>query len=333
MVRDSKKKYDNKLPSQVFEHIAEVTANLDRKEAEEALRQSEEKYRTLINSMDEGYCMIEVILDKDGKPVDELLLEMNPAYEKHTGLTRDIVGKRTSEIVPGREKEWLDFFGNVALTGKPGYMEYHVDPIGRWLATHASRVGGEGSLKVAMVFTDITERKRREERQQYLLKLSDALRPLNDPVEIEGVACRLLAEEIKADRVYFVEINELAGHFRVRQDYHRDNVSSVAGLHAISAYAWAMPLYRRGERVVIPNIYVGDLVPLADLKAMEKVQIVSCFVSPLIKNKTLVGLLAATQSVARQWTTAEIELIEETQERTWAVMERARSEEASRKSE
>src|SRR5215831_20556054 len=246
MARNSKKKYDNKVPSQVFEHIAEITAHLDRKEAEEALRQSEEKYRTLINSMDEGYCMIEVILDKEGKPVDELLLEINPAYEKHTGLTKDNVGKRTSEILPGREKEWLDFFGNVAFNGKPGYMEFHVDPIGRWLAAHASRVGGEGSLKVAMVFTDITERKRDEVCQQYLLKLRDALRSLNDPVEIEGVACRLLGEEIKADRVYYVEINESAGHYKVRQDYHRDHVASVAGLHSISAYAWAMPLYLRG---------------------------------------------------------------------------------------
>ncbi|MGN6400974.1 MAG: PAS domain S-box protein [Flavisolibacter sp.] len=140
-----------------------VWAAVEKAKAEEAVQRSEEKYRTLFETMDEGYCLIEVILDKNGNPVDEWFLEMNPAYVKHTGLPNDIVGKRTSEIVPNREPEWGKFFGDVALTGKSAYIEYHVNEIGRWFSTHASRVGGEGSLKVAVLFNDITERKKAEE--------------------------------------------------------------------------------------------------------------------------------------------------------------------------
>lgn len=68
-----------------------------------------------------------------------------------------------------------------------------------------------------------------EARQSFLLRLSDALRPLSDPSEIQGTACRLLAEVLDVDRAYYVEVDEAGGRARVERDYVRNAALSLAG--------------------------------------------------------------------------------------------------------
>ncbi|MEA1835268.1 PAS domain S-box protein [Methylobacterium durans] len=148
----------------------------ERKQVEAALRESEAKYRVLFDSIDEGYCIIEVIFDADGKPVDLLHVEANQAYERYTGL-RGIVGKRAREIVP-EGGPWLDFYGNVALTGQSARLETYLAPgVSRWISSYASRIGGEGSSRLAVVFNDVTDRKRAE---QELLRSNELLRTTFD---------------------------------------------------------------------------------------------------------------------------------------------------------
>src|SRR5690606_4882990 len=78
----------------------------ERKRIEEALRESEERYRTLFNTMDQGYGVLEMITDADGAFVDYRWLETNPAFERHTGLV-DAVGRTARELVPGLEDHWV----------------------------------------------------------------------------------------------------------------------------------------------------------------------------------------------------------------------------------
>ena len=82
-------------------------------------KQTEEKYRTLCNSLDQGFCTIEVLFDKSDKPLDYRFLEVNPSFEKHTGIT-NAVGKRMREIAPLHEEHWFEIYGGVALTGVAG---------------------------------------------------------------------------------------------------------------------------------------------------------------------------------------------------------------------
>ena len=133
----------------------------ERKQAEQRLRESEENYRTLFETMDEGFCTIEVLFDPDNRPVDYRFLDFNPAFEKQTGLS-DARGKRMREIAPLHEEYWFEIYGKVALTGEPARFENEAAQLQRWFDVHAFRVGKPEEKKLAVLFNDISERKRRE---------------------------------------------------------------------------------------------------------------------------------------------------------------------------
>jgi two-component system, chemotaxis family, CheB/CheR fusion protein len=131
----------------------------ERKLAEEALRASEERYRTLFESMDEGFCVIEVIFQEDGTPIDYRFIETNPAFERHTGL-KDPEGKTIRELAPEHEAHWFETYGRIAQTGEANRFEHTAQSLGgRWYDVFAFRIGDAGSRRVAVLFKDITEQK------------------------------------------------------------------------------------------------------------------------------------------------------------------------------
>jgi PAS domain S-box-containing protein len=133
----------------------------ERKRTEDALRISEYQYRTLFNSMDEGFCTVEVIFDADDKPVDYRFLEVNRAFERQTGI-KDGKGRSMREIAPHHEEHWFQIYGRIALTGQPERFENEAKELGRWHDVYAFRIDDPGLRRVAIIFNDVTERRRRE---------------------------------------------------------------------------------------------------------------------------------------------------------------------------
>lgn len=133
----------------------------DRKRAEEALQESERRYRSLFENMLDGFAYCKMLYDNQGSPVDFVYLNVNSAFERLTSL-RNVVGKRATEVIPGiREAhpELFDTYSRVALTGKPEKFEIEFKPLGIWLSISVYSTDREYFVAV---FDNITERKRVE---------------------------------------------------------------------------------------------------------------------------------------------------------------------------
>ena len=129
------------------------------------LSDSEYKYYQLFNSIDEGYCVIDLVFDDNNKPCDYCFAEVNAAFEKQTGLT-DPVGKCISELAPTHEQYWFDIYGEVVVTGNPLRFQRWAEQFQRHYDVYAFRIGKPGDNKIAVLFNDVTEKKesRRESR-------------------------------------------------------------------------------------------------------------------------------------------------------------------------
>jgi PAS domain S-box-containing protein len=176
--------------------LADIT---ERKCAEAELRESEQNYRTLFESIDEGFCTIEVLFDQNEKPVDYRFLQISPSFERQTGI-KNAAGRRMREIAPQHEEHWFEIYGRIALTGEPMRFENEAKQLGRWYDVYAFRVEDPNRRRVGILFNDITERKRaeaeaRESERRYreaLMELAHANR-----VTRMGQLTASIAHEVK----------------------------------------------------------------------------------------------------------------------------------------
>ena len=145
-------------PGAVPNHVMLVFSDItDRKRATEALLRSEERYRTLFDSIDQGFCTIEVFFDDARRPVDYQFLEINPAFERTSGL-ENAIGKRMRELAPAHEEYWFQLYGKVARTREPARFEAEAAALGRWYNVYAYPIGEPEDNRVAVLFEDVTER-------------------------------------------------------------------------------------------------------------------------------------------------------------------------------
>ncbi len=136
------------------------------------LRESEARFRTLFDTMDEGFCVIEFLDGQHGPLSDYVHVQANPAYERHAGIS-NVVGQRVREMVPDEAEGWVEMYRNVLVTGEPIRFERELVATGRFLELAAFRVEPESRREVAVIFQDVTERRRAE----------IALRDLNETLE------------------------------------------------------------------------------------------------------------------------------------------------------
>src|SRR6185295_8569477 len=193
--------------------FSKVTRDItERKRAEEEFRKSEEKYRTLFESVDEGVCTIEVLFDVNEKPIDYRFLEVNPSFEKQTGI-HNAQGRRMREIAPLHEEHWFDMYGKIALTGEPVRFENQAAQLGRWYEVYALRVGEPRERHVAILFKDITERKRAEE----------ALRRAHDQLEmrVQERTAEILAKTRDLETLLYVTSHDLREPLRGIENFLR----------------------------------------------------------------------------------------------------------------
>ncbi len=169
------------VPIDPVRHSARKGVNI---ETEKSLQESLNKYRALVNSLDQGFGVLEMIFDVEKNPVDYLFVEVNHVFTSHTGL-QDPLGKTMREFYQRHESHWFETFGKVALTGESVRFEDYAISVDRWFEVYAFPIGSKRSRKVACLFSDISSRKEAE----------DKLQKLNEGLELKVKSRTLELEE------------------------------------------------------------------------------------------------------------------------------------------
>lgn len=323
--------------------LARQAADLiERQAAADKLRKSEERYRTLFESIDEGFCLIEVLFDDSGRACDYRFLETNPAFEKHTGL-KGALGRTMRELAPEHDQHWFDVYGRIARTGHPERFELPAEALGRFYDVYAFRVGEAGQHRVAILFDDITGRKLTEDilRQEadldaFRVALNDALRSLTDPANVQAAAARVLGVHLQASRAVYGEVDHQpdSDYYLLRDSYHAQDVPP----HAVRCRAndFGATLFeemRAGRTLVINDVATEPKLSEAERLSHAAAQVSAYICVPLLKEGRHVAFICVDQQEPRVWTQSEIAVVEETAERAWAAVENARYEQTLRQSE
>ncbi len=229
----------------------ELIESSERKQAEEALRESEQKYRSLFEQMLNGFAYCKILVDENNRPIDFIYLEVNDAFERITGLRReDVIGRKVTEAIPGTSElhpGLFSIYGKVALTGEPTQLELYFEPLGIWLTI--SVYSPQRGYFVA-VFDNITERKRAEnalkESEQNFRNSLD-----NSPLGIRIVSAE--GEFLYANRA----ILNIYGYSSIKE------LKAVPSKQRYTAKSYAEHQERKGKRKLgkpVPSHYEISIV-------------------------------------------------------------------------
>ncbi len=204
----------------------EIVESQQRRAAVEALRQSEERFRSLFEHSLNASALHEIVTDAAGRPIDYVFLQVNRAFEQQTGLTaRDVIGRRVREVLPGIElSRFIDTCGRVALTGEPTHFEEFAVQLGRHYEISAFC---PGPRQFAVTFLDVTERKTAERA------LRDRATALGEANRLKDEFLTTLSHELRTP------LNAMLGWAQLLREETLDAETTRRGLDTIERNARA----------------------------------------------------------------------------------------------
>lgn len=308
-------------------YLATVLDVTERRNAEAASRHLAERYRSLFNSIDTGFCIIEMVFDPDGRPIDYVFLEINQGFPAVSGF--DVrPGMRIREVAPDLEEQWFDVYGRVARTGQSARFEHPARALNRYFRVHAFRVGGEESRQVGVLFEDVTSTRSSQMRRSFLAELAEKLSPLRREEEVIRATVEALGRFLEVDRCYFAEALQSENRVRVSEDFARPGLARMPRDLSLSEFGepgwWAE--VARGDYAVTDVL--TDAFTQGRAEQYAGLGIRAYCVQPFREHSPWTVVLTVTDSVPRKWTDGEIKLLEDVIARVWPLVERARQEEA-----
>ncbi len=293
-------------------------------DTEKALITSEKKYRTLFEGMTEGFALHEIICDHDGRPVDYRFLEINPAFERLTGLRRkDVLYRTHNEVLPGDDMKWVEMYGKVALSGEPVSFENYAPPLKKYFQVFAYC---PAPRQFAVIFMDMSGRKeaeaelrRSEQRQLILSESSSVLLEAADPQKSINEICRKTMEFLDC-QVFF--------NFLFVEERNKLRLNAYAGISDEEAerigwldfgVAVCGCVARDGERVITEDIFrTND--PRTDLIKSFGVHAYCCH--PLKADEKIIGTISFGTTNRDSFTEDEISMMKATAEMVTVAMQR-----------
>ena len=208
----------------------------------------------------------------------------------------------------------------------------------RWFDVNATRIGGAGTNKVALLFQDVSARKDAEKalrnhaaRNAFQLALADQIRPLADPHEVKATASALLGQYLKISRVTYADVDDARGTFFIRQDWNSEGVSSIAGeTRRLDDFGPEVIGELRAGRTLAVDDVLADTRAASFRDAYSEIGVRAHAAIPLIKDGRLSAILALHAGTTYHWTEEALALAHDTVERTWAAVENVAAQHALR---
>ncbi len=274
-------------------------------------------------------------------PAAEALMGWSSAEANGRELTEvfPIFNERTRETVPNpvervlREKKIIGLANHTVLRTRDG-REVPIED------SAAPIRGDDGEIMgVILVFHDVTEKRAverdlraNEARLGFLNQLGEATRGLTQPSEIVATTTRMLGEHLHVSRCAYAEVQADGNHFTILEDF-TDDCASTVGEYELSLFGpRAMGKMRSDETLVIRDLD-AEVAPAEGAAMFDAISVKAIICCPLVKQDSLRAMMAVHQTTPRNWTSAEIALVQEVVERSWATSERKRAEAALSASE
>ncbi|MFT4935530.1 MAG: signal transduction histidine kinase, partial [Pseudoalteromonas distincta] len=296
--------------------IEEVAARtwdaVERGRAEAALRESEVRYRTLFENIDSGFCVVEVDLSHPTRQVDYRVAEANPAFFRQTGFPKEIYGKWLREAAPTLEEHWFEVYGRVARTRTPERFEQGSAHLGRWFDVYAFPIGEPEDARVAILFNDISERRRAEQKLRSNLQqmpgfvavlsgedhvfeyVNDAYTSVTGNREYIGRNVRDVFPDLEGQG-FFELLDDV---FATGESFSASTIAVRFGGHSEDRYLDLLyqPIFDSG---VVTGIFVGGYEVTERLRAEQALQALTTRLEQTVEERTA-GLTAALDALRKE---------------------------------
>lgn len=301
---------------------------------EATLRKSEQRYRAVFESVEEGVCIIERLpLRSDGRR-DYRYVAVNQAMQKMFGIA-DLTGQSIRDNFPDEVEDWYDDYDRVLETGRPIRFERESVPQNKFLEMFLTRLEDGETNAVLVVMQDISERKRaeavlrdNEQKQAFLLRIGDMMRPLIDPEAIATTATRMVAEYFGVDRCFISRISRDQGKAWIEHETRKPDLPSVEAEVNLADFPEVMRIAET-KTMVYRDVQADPTLTALDKAALGGLGF-GAFIAAVLRKgeRNYIWDLVVASVRPRNWFLTDVLLLEEVAERTWVALERARAEKA-----
>ncbi|MBB3348285.1 PAS domain-containing protein [Sphingomonas sp. BK069] len=309
------------------ESTVRVNAQRDRDRTAVELSTNDAKWRELFETLEEGFILGEVVRDQNGRIVDWRYDEVNNAWYDLLGVERGCaVGRTVRELFPGIEDEWVTEIARVVETGEAIRFTRQVGDLQRWYDGICQPAGGD---RFTVLFLEVTNRIRSEQRREALAELGRVLPTISDPDDVVRAATAIIGSTLDVGRVGYGTVAEDGETFTVPNDWTREGYPSLAGAYRMDDYGGYAEDLRQGRTVVIPDIRL-DPRTSSNTMPLETVAVRSLVNRPIVEKGRTVAVLYVNVDAPRDWTAEELAFIADAANRTRAALERRRAEQEAR---
>lgn len=282
---------------------------------------SDQFYLGSDHGIDLGYCVIEVQPADGEQTLDYRFVEVNAAFEEHTGL-KNAAGKWMRSLAPGHEQFWFERYVDIVRTGQPAHFEHVASALGgKHFDVFAYPLGLPEQRRVGILFSDVTARKQEGARRQALFELTDQLAQCTDTASMADVASSVMGKTLDVQLVGYGTVNPEAETLTVERDWTTGGARSLAGTVHFRDFGTYIEDFKRGDIVVVTDARTDPRT--RDFADALEARSARAFVNtPVFERGRFVALQYVSTVFPREWTQEELMFIREVAGRTRAASAR-----------